>query len=94
VINQLRAFLLERGITFRKGPATLRKQIPEILENADENLSPRMRNLLDLLWQEWKSLDQQIEGLSLEMETSLSLIRPASACGRSRASARWSQRPS
>jgi transposase len=27
-----------------------------------------MRNLLDLLWQEWKSLDQQIEGLSLEME--------------------------
>jgi transposase len=39
VINQVRAFLLERGITFRKGPASLRKQMPEILENADEQLS-------------------------------------------------------
>lgn len=76
VINQLRAFLLERGITFRKGPATLRKQMPEILENAEENLSSRMRSLLDLLWQEWKSLDQRVEGLSLEME-SISVTDPA-----------------
>src|SRR5450759_1334849 len=36
VINQIRAFLLERGISFRKGPARLRRQMPEILENADE----------------------------------------------------------
>jgi transposase len=35
VINQIRAFLLERGVTFRKGPASLRRQMPEILENAD-----------------------------------------------------------
>src|SRR6201990_3306944 len=39
VINQLRAFLLERGISFRKGPASLRRQMPEILENADTKLS-------------------------------------------------------
>lgn len=76
MINQTRAFLLERGVTFRKGPANLRKQMPEILENADENLSPRMRNLLDLLWQEWKILEQQIEGLSTEIET-LSNTDPA-----------------
>ena len=31
VINQIRAFLLERGISFRKGPASLRRQMPEIL---------------------------------------------------------------
>jgi hypothetical protein len=36
VINQLRAFLLERGIVFRKGPANLRNQMPEILEDADQ----------------------------------------------------------
>jgi hypothetical protein len=29
VINQIRAFLLERGISFRKGPASLRRQMPE-----------------------------------------------------------------
>jgi transposase len=50
VINQIRAFLLERGISFRKGPASLRRQMPEILENADDKLSARMRRLLDFLW--------------------------------------------
>jgi len=55
VINQMRAFLLERGISFRKRPASLRRQMPEILENGDEKLSTRMRRLLDFLWQEWKA---------------------------------------
>jgi hypothetical protein len=30
--------------------ANLRNQLPEILENTDQNLSPRMRALHDLLW--------------------------------------------
>src|SRR6201999_2129801 len=38
VINQLRAFLLERGLVFAKSPARLRERMPEILENADANL--------------------------------------------------------
>src|SRR5450631_3134660 len=68
VINQLRAFLLERGLVFAKSPAKLRERIPEILENADENLTPRMRNLLALLWDEWKDLDQQLDDLNQEVE--------------------------
>lgn len=69
VINQVRAFLLERGIVFRKGPATLRRHMPEILENGDAQLSPRMRGLLALLWEEWKHLEEQIHSLSGEIET-------------------------
>src|SRR5216684_4437901 len=68
VINQTRAFLLERGISFRKGPASLRRQMPEILENADERLTARMRRLLDFLWQEWKGLQLQIESLNADLE--------------------------
>jgi transposase len=68
VINQIRAFLLERGISLAKGPARLRRQMAEILENADEKLSPRMRRLLDFLWQEWKHLQLQIESLSEDLE--------------------------
>ena len=68
VINQIRAFLLERGISFRKGPASLRRQMPEILENAEEQLSTRMRCLLDFLWQEWKGLQSQIEKLNADLE--------------------------
>jgi len=37
VINQLRAFLLERGMTFAKTPAKLKVAMSEILEDADSN---------------------------------------------------------
>jgi transposase len=68
LINQIRGFLLERGITFAKGPANLRRQMPAILEDADQNITPRMRSLLDDLWQEWKQLNSNIERVSDEIE--------------------------
>ncbi len=68
VINQLRAFLLERGMTFAKTPAKLRSAMPDILENAEADLTPLMRNLIDMLWREWKTVEQQIEELSDELE--------------------------
>ena len=68
VINQLRAFLLERGLVFAKSPAKLRERMPEILDNADEDLTPRMRNLLAMLWNEWKDLELQIEAMNDEVE--------------------------
>jgi len=68
VINQLRAFLLERGITFAKSPASLRKGMPGGLEDADSNLTPRMRSLLELLWSEWKILEGQLDGLNDDLE--------------------------
>jgi transposase len=42
--------------------------MPEILENADEDLTPRMRNLLALLWNEWKELEFQIVQMNDEVE--------------------------
>jgi len=68
VINQLRAFLLERGMTFAKMPTKLKIAMPEILESADSNLTPRMRNLVGLLWSEWKELEQQITAMNTEVE--------------------------
>jgi transposase len=69
VINQIRGFLLERGITFARGPAKLRSQMAAILEDADTNLTPRMRNLLDHLWREWKLLESDVETISKEIDT-------------------------
>lgn len=68
VVNQIRAFLLERGITFRQGRSYLQKLMPAILEDAELNLSPLMRQLLDELWREWKSLEDQIEAMSQRIE--------------------------
>lgn len=69
VINQIRGFLLERGITFAKGPANLRHQMPAILEDADQNLTPRLRNLIDHLGREWNQLSADIDKISEEIET-------------------------
>jgi len=68
LINQIRGFLLERGITFAKGPANLRQQMPAILEGAEQNLTPRLRSLLAHLWQEWKQLNCDIERVSDEID--------------------------
>lgn len=61
--------LLERGATFRKGRSYLRRQMPQILEDAEQNLSSRMRRLLEQLWQEWKNVEEQIQRLSDEIES-------------------------
>ena len=68
VINQLRAFLLERGMTFAKTPAKLRIEMPGVLEDAENGLTPLMRSLIDVLWGEWKTVEQQIKGLSDELQ--------------------------
>ncbi len=68
LINQIRAFLLERGMVFAKSPIRLREAIPEVLENANENLTPRMRNLVAMLWNEWKGLELQIVEMNDEVE--------------------------
>lgn len=64
LVNQIRAFLLERGITFRQGRAFLRSKMPVILEDAGPSLSPLMHRVLEGLWQEWKTLEEQIEAVS------------------------------
>jgi len=69
LINQIRGSLLERGIIFAKGPANLRKQMPTILEDAGQHLTPRMRDILDHLWREWKQLNDELESISEEIDT-------------------------
>jgi transposase len=68
VINQIRAFLLERGLVFAKRPAQLRAAMADVLENAEADLTPMMRNLINTLWDEWKTVEQQIGELGEELE--------------------------
>jgi transposase len=53
--------------------------MPLILEDADQNLSCRLRRLLEQLWQEWKSLEEQIQRLRDDIE---SIARQDDACQR------------
>jgi hypothetical protein len=53
---------------FARTPAKLKAAMADILENGESDLTPRMRNLIDGLWSEWKLVDQQIEELNDELE--------------------------
>jgi len=67
-INQIRAFLLERGMVFAQKPAKLKAAMVDVLENADNALTPMMRNIIGILWDEWKIVEQQIEELTDRLE--------------------------
>src|SRR5712672_2655678 len=68
IINQIRAFLLERGIAVRQGLRFLRAELPGILAARSDVLSPRMGRLIEDLAGDWRRLDERIEGLSNEIE--------------------------
>jgi transposase len=66
LINQLRALLLERGITVARGRQKLEKELPEILSDATSDLSPRLRQLINDLREEWETLDDRIAAFDAE----------------------------
>jgi transposase len=68
VINQIRGFLIERGITVRPGPAPLRKALSDILSSSSGPLSPRMVPLIVDLAEDWRRLDDRIATVSAEIE--------------------------
>ena len=67
IINQIRAFLLERGIAVRQGQRFLRAELPRILAAPPNVLSPRMARVIEDLAGDWRRLDERIEGLSAEI---------------------------
>ena len=64
IINQIRAFLLERGIAVRQGLHLLRAELPGILGTRTDVLSPRMLRVIEDLAGDWRRLDERIEDLS------------------------------
>jgi transposase len=61
VINQIRGFLLERGIIVRQGHRFLRHLLPDILAKRTDVLSPRMVRLVSDLVGDWLQLDERID---------------------------------
>jgi transposase len=78
LINQLRAILLEHGVTVAKGRRALGLALDPLLDAETSTLSPRIRMLIDDMRSEWAELDARIEALDREFI----------ACARSSAPAR------
>jgi transposase len=67
IINQIRAFMLERGIAVRQGIRFLRTELPIALGSRTDVLSLRMVHTIEGLATDWRRLDERIDGLSDEI---------------------------
>jgi transposase len=79
IINQIRAFLLDRGVAVRQGQRFLRVELPRILATPPDVLSPRMVRVVEDLTGDWRRLDERVEGLSNEIEA---IARQDAGCER------------
>jgi len=68
LINEIRGFLLDRGIVFAARPIRLRENLPSVIEDAEQNLTPRLRWLLQQMWQEWQQLEIDIRSISDQLD--------------------------
>jgi transposase len=74
IINQIRAFLLERGVAVRQG-----LRFPRILATPPDVLSARMVQVISDLADDWRRLDHRIDDLSNEITR---LARQDAGCER------------
>ena len=66
--NQIRGLLTEYGVILPKGISHIRKSIPSILEDAENELTMIFRALLADLYDEMVHLDQRIKTLETKLE--------------------------
>jgi transposase len=68
IANEIRAFLLDRGIAVAQGLHRLRRALPEILATRTDMLAPRLLRILEDLVGDWRHLDQRIHTVSLDIQ--------------------------
>ncbi|OQK35331.1 hypothetical protein XM72_c20696 [Vibrio vulnificus] len=63
-VNQMRALLLEYGITVPVGRKVFERNLPSILEDAENGLPDFIRALVFRLRERWQHLDVQIDEIN------------------------------
>ena len=71
LMNQLRAVLLERGVIVPQGRAKLRLRVTELLQQSPEQISSRIRLLIEDMLMRWQALDEWIAGFDGEFAAEL-----------------------
>ena len=59
-INRIRGVLAEFGLVFGKSPKTLRSVLPDVLEDAANELSTQARWVLQRAFEHWRELDEHL----------------------------------
>ncbi|EGQ9819065.1 IS110 family transposase [Vibrio parahaemolyticus] len=67
-VNQMRALLLEYGITVPVGRKVFERNLPSILEDAENGLPDFIRALVFRLRERWQHIDVQIDEMSAQLQ--------------------------
>lgn len=68
VICQMRAFCLEYGIAMHQGAGKFKADLPRVVADEENDLSPAMRRLLAALFDDVKGLEARIKEVTAEIE--------------------------
>ncbi len=60
LINQIRAFCLEFGITMRNGVGMFKAEFPAVLADESNDLTLMIRAVLAELWEEFKAKESRV----------------------------------
>jgi transposase len=70
LVNQVRGLLAEYGIVINKGVSAVRKGLPDLLEDAENGLTMRSRELFADLLEELRVLDERFKQSEKQIEAS------------------------
>ena len=79
LVNQIRGLLAEYGIVVRQGRSSIYKALPDILEDAENGLSSFVRRVFANLYEQLKSVMQQIRQADTRL---VELFSRSAACQR------------
>jgi transposase len=68
LINQMRAFCLEYGVAIGQGAGLFRRNLPGVLADDGNDLTPAMRRMLSELFEDLERLDRRIAAATREIE--------------------------
>ncbi len=60
-INRIRGLLAEFGLVFAQKPAVLRQALPDVIEDASNELGGLARLALQRAWEQWQELDTHLQ---------------------------------
>jgi len=79
LVNQIRGLLQEYGVVLRQGVSQVRSGVPEVLEDAENELTPYGRAIFSELSDELRALDQRVADCDQRIE---SCCRNSEVCKR------------
>jgi transposase len=69
VVNQIRGFLLDQGVSLRPGRIALRGELRRLRSAEDGRLSPCLHRMLGQLSEEWQHIEDRIDQVTRDIES-------------------------